>query len=363
VTRLIWDFGTAYDLFISLKVLHEPGRYGLRAAWARGVRARLSSTSQQILKQTIGFVWPVRWVHTLPDPKDGQAVLKALGEIPVGERLATLTFSPEVPPEAWEVLGEVSARRAWDEPDLARLQAVHASLKPDLPRKSDLQKMLDWWSRPVEFGECYLGALREYYEVFFAEEELRIRPALKERLAHAQSLAEGLEIPALLEELSQGVQLAEVPRRPELVLAPSFWSTPLLIFAVVDATREVILFGARPPEASLVPGEPVPDMLVHGLKALAHPTRLRILRYLATRPHSPTELAQRLRLRPPTVIHHLDTLRMAGLVRLTLEAGDKRRYAVRRRAVRATFAALERFLEEDEQALEMARQEDGAHRG
>jgi DNA-binding transcriptional ArsR family regulator len=62
------------------------------------------------------------------------------------------------------------------------------------------------------------------------------------------------------------------------------------------------------------------------------------------------------------VIHHLDTLRMAGLVRLTLEVGDKRRYAVRRRAVRTTFLALERFLEEDAQALEVALPEDGTRR-
>jgi hypothetical protein len=36
--RLHWDYGTAYDLFVSLMVLHKPSKFGLRGAWAKGVR-------------------------------------------------------------------------------------------------------------------------------------------------------------------------------------------------------------------------------------------------------------------------------------------------------------------------------------
>jgi DNA-binding transcriptional ArsR family regulator len=83
---------------------------------------------------------------------------------------------------------------------------------------------------------------------------------------------------------------------------------------------------------------------MRALKALGDPTRLRILRYLMEEPHSPTRLASRLRLRAPTVIHHLDTLRMAELVHLTLGREDRRLYAARREAVDATCAALGAFL-------------------
>ena len=41
MTTLIWQTGTAYDLFASLQVLHRPQEFGLRRAWAAGVRARL----------------------------------------------------------------------------------------------------------------------------------------------------------------------------------------------------------------------------------------------------------------------------------------------------------------------------------
>jgi DNA-binding transcriptional ArsR family regulator len=72
-----------------------------------------------------------------------------------------------------------------------------------------------------------------------------------------------------------------------------------------------------------------PDALVKSLKALGDPTRLRILKYLAEEPLAPSELARRLRLRPPTVIHHLRLLRFAGLVQVTVSEKMEKRYAAR----------------------------------
>ena len=282
----------------------------------------------------------MRWVHTLPEPKNGATALQALGQISPAERLSTLAFHPDAHPDFARILTSVSERGAWDKADAEAIWSL-------LSKKKFSEKALTWWARPQEFGERYLEALRSYYEVFFAEEERRIRPALEEGLARAKELAVGLGLPDLLEELSQGLRLAELPPVAELVLAPSFWSTPLIVQVRAEAERELILFGSRPPDASLVPGEVVPDALVRALKALADPTRLRILRYLTAEPRSPTQLARRLRLRAPTVVHHLDALRMAGLVYLTLEAGEKRRYAARLEAARSAFAALETFLTGD----------------
>jgi DNA-binding transcriptional ArsR family regulator len=346
--RLLWDYGTAYDLFISLMVLHKPSKYGLRGAWARGVRARLPAPARETLEQAENLVWwPYGWVNSLPKPKDGATALRVLEQIPPTERLPALALSPEIPGDVQHVLLGVAARRAWDAGELEVLATAAKRLTSKLRKSEELAEILDWWSRPAEFGERYLEALRAYYEVFFAEEETRIRPALRAALDRAQERAEGLDLPALLEELSLGLRLAELPRVSELVLAPSFWCTPLLVFASVSAERELILFGARPADASLVPGEVVPDVLMRALKALGDPTRLRILRYLAAEPLSPAQLARRLRLRAPTVIHHLDTLRLAELVYVTLEEGEKRCYAARPEAVNAACSALETFLAND----------------
>jgi DNA-binding transcriptional ArsR family regulator len=358
---VIWDYGTAYDLFISLSVLHEPAKYGLRGAWAKGVRARLSAEDRAVLEQSIDLVWPLGWVHTLAEPKDGLTALRALEEIPPVDRLPAVSRLLEAPQDIQEILSGVSERGAWDSSDRTAFQSAVEDMGAKTPKSDTLITILDGWSRASEFGERYLAALRRYFEAFFAEEEVRIRPALRAALLQAQETSEQLTLPALLEELSQGLLLSELPHVPELVLAPSFWSTPLLVFAKVHAGRDLILFGARPADASLVPGEVVPDSLMRALKALGDPTRLRILRYLTQEPMSPTQLARRLRLRAPTVIHHLDALRMAQLVHLTLGAGDKRRYAARPRAVKATVGALEGFLHAEEaNAVSRGETEDAA---
>ena len=107
-----------------------------------------------------------------------------------------------------------------------------------------------------------------------------------------------------------------------------------------------LFFGARPADASLVPGDVVPDALFQALKAMADPTRLRILRYLSAEPLTPAELSRRLRLRAPTVIHHLHALRLARLVHLELsEQEGSKKYAARREAVTSAFHILEDFLD------------------
>ena len=109
----------------------------------------------------------------------------------------------------------------------------------------------------------------------------------------------------------------------------------------------IFVYGARPSDASLVPGEVVPDALLRGLKALAEPTRLKIIRYLSQEPLSPAQLSRRLRLRPPTVVHHLEILRLAGLVRLNLEVPGERKYAARLEGLEDTFKNITEFLQAD----------------
>ena len=84
--------------------------------------------------------------------------------------------------------------------------------------------------------------------------------------------------------------------------------------------------------------------MLRTIKTLGDPTRLKILRYLAQENITPAELARRLRLRAPTVTHHLNLLRLAGLVYLTLGEKGKRRYEARPDAVDEAFALLRTFL-------------------
>ncbi len=340
---LSWDLGTAYDFFASLYVLHHPQEFSLRRAWAAGVRARLSEASRHTLERlAVAFPLPFPWVARLTAPKDAATALAALAAIPPAQRLPQLFWAPEAPPEVGEILHEVARRGTWTEAELGRLQRALREL-PQPPRRAALVQRLEAWAASEAFGEALLTALQEYHRAFFAEEEERLMPLLRQVLQEAQTQAAHLSVGDLIVQLTQGVRLPEAERVARLTLAPAFWLAPLVVFRRLGPDEGLLVFGARPPGASLVPGEEVPDALWRGLRALADPTRLRILRYLSERPHTPTQLARRLRLRAPTVVHHLHALRLAGLVYLTVEEGE-RRYAARPEQLTALWDQLQAFF-------------------
>lgn len=343
-TSFEWDIGTAYDFFLSLSVLHDPEKFGLRGSWAAGVRSRLPGPEREILQRTIHSLWPLHWVYNLPAPKDSQVALRVLEATPPVERL--LALHPHVPAEISSLWLTIADRRRWDAEDMNKMMAAvqedeHA--RPPAALRKATQEILDLWVEADSVGEQLLSALRCYHDAFFAEEEVRIRPRLEEALARAQELSTSFALPELLEELSQGVRFEKQWGHKAVVLAPTFWATPLLIFGHISADKEIILFGGRPSDASLIPGDVVPDALHQALKALADPTRLRILRYLTDEPRTPAELARMLRLRAPTVIHHLDALRLARMVVITLEPEGKR-YAIRPGAIEAAYSMLNGFV-------------------
>lgn len=343
--KLLWDVGTAYDLFVSLDVLHQPEDFGLRGAWAAGVRSRLPAPEREILQSTSWiYKEAVQWVYSLPAPRDSVTALKHLADLPPYERMSQLLFSSKIPTEARTIFEEVALQGDWTKTQQKLLRSAFRDYKFST---SKVNEILDVWANMPETGERYLKALQTYHEVFFAEEEIRIRPALEAAVERAQELAKKMDTLELLEALSEGFRFGDKLQISELVLIPSFWITPLITDLRVSEQKMLFIFGGRPANASLVPGEVVPDALFLALKALADPTRLRILRYLTTEPLTPAQLARRLRLRAPTVVHHLRALRLAGLVYLTLEAGHKVHYAARSEAVETMSVGLKDFLEQD----------------
>ena len=344
--ELSWDFGTGYDFFVSLYILHEPDEFGLRLSWAAGVRSRLPSEHREILEQAHSVVhFPFSWVFALQDVKDSANVIWALRQLTPQQRLPDLAESSGMPARVLEFLQEVAARRGWNPEDQDSLRDVYQEYKPPALAKKASQ-ILDIWSNLAEFGERYLSALQVYRDVFFAEEEERIRPALDAAIREAQQQAGELSIDVLIERVSRGIRFEDGIHVLELVMVPSYWITPLVVYKHLGEERGLFLFGARPEDDSLVPGAQVPDSMLRTLKTLADPTRLRILHYLTQETLSPAQLTRRLRLRAPTVTYHLNALRLAGLVYLTL--GDKKRkyYAARSEAISGTFASLDAFLSE-----------------
>jgi DNA-binding transcriptional ArsR family regulator len=341
-----WDFGTAYDFFASLRVLHEPAKFDLRASWAAGVRSRLSQADRETIERSMDVIhFPAGWIHSLPAPKDAASALRILADLPPAERLPALGLMNEFHPVLVAMLRAIAAKGSWDESDREQLRSLQPS-KLQLKPKS-FSRFLDTWAHPAEFGEAYLQALRSYQAAFFSEEEGHIQGVLKESLSRAQRLSESYTPVELIEDLSEGVRVEYVRDLEQILLVPSYWISPLIVIERLDPTCILMLFGARPKELSLVPGEAIPDTMLRAMKALADPTRMKILRYLGQQPYTPAQLARLLRLRAPTMTHHLNTLRLAGLVHLTLAGEGEKMYQARPEAVDGAFKTLKEFLNSD----------------
>lgn len=349
--KITWDFGTAYELFISLHVLDEADYFGIRPSYAAGVRSRIPAPERKLLEEvyTITGV-PLKWLSRLPAPKDAISALWALKQIPPAERMIKLYQADEKQADEKhqkfnDTLLRIVAERKWNTEDadffFKQFHKKHGSVKRDA-----IEKFLNWVSKPEELGEGFLSAMQAYYQAFFEEEEKRVEPILQAGLERAKSLQSKLSFDELFLELSQGIQLSDEFSASKFVIAPAFWITPLIFFEKLDNDTMLLLFGARPADMSVIPGETVPDALVRSLKALADPTRLKILFYLSKESLTPSEIARKLQLRPPTVTHHLKELRLASLVEFSIE-DDTNCYTIRKQALDTTFDHLTSFLENE----------------
>lgn len=347
MTTILWTSGTAYDFFISIYALHHASDFGLRPMWTAGVRQRLSPARRELLEQVSTFAAvPLVWANNLPEPKDASTALHALADLEPVTRLSCLTLPADTPADVHDALSAIAARGSWTAGEKELLAAYYNKQAKDW-KLSNLEALLKVWSNAAKYGVQLLAALQEYYDVYFAEEEARLRPALEAGLTLGRDLAQRLSPDELVEELSRGVRFEQIDTLQELVLAPSYWSTPFVFSAKPEAGKTLIVFGCRPEVESVAPGSDAPDSLMNALKALADPTRLRILRYLAHRPLSPSELARLLRLRPPTVIHHLRLLRLAGLVTVRVGDENEKRYAARLEALTGVFTSVQEFLSQE----------------
>lgn len=345
--NIIWDIGTAYDFLVSFWVLTEPEKWNVRATWAAGVRSRLHLEQREFLQEIVPLMGlPIKWMNSLPAPKSAESLLNALEAHPTSDRIDLFTQYHSYSPETRTLFQEVRQTKQWQPSQLTFLQKHPQPSPLSMKSKKEWEQLLRWLVNIETFGEQLLIALKQYYEAFFAEEEGRIGPILQSSLQNSQRLAQTLPTQELISQLTGGVSFAETEEShgKAVILAPSYWATPLTFFDLLSDDTLFYLYAARPRNASLIPGEVVPDALYTSLKALADPTRLKIMRYLISQePHTPTQLARKLRLRPPTVIHHLDILRLAHLVYLTVDPRE-RRYAARPLALEEVLRGLHIFL-------------------
>jgi DNA-binding transcriptional ArsR family regulator len=349
---LDWDVGTAYELLLSLRAIFLPKDYGIPAPWAAGVRKRLSPNGQRDLKDffnppfSVITYMPLHLVLEMEAPKTVERLFDYVEAIPGPEfmqRIYAPTKFQDIPSELRD--RALSGKRMTDANVEEYRRGVALSAIGSTPSAADVRRLFEDMAAPEATKQRWLAVMREYQAVFFADEERRLQPILERMLDDAKALAPKTTVPDLLERLSNGFTLSADIELDRLVLVPSVWLHPYVIRAEISERELLVVWGAHPPGHRVVPGESVPEDALLVLRALADPTRLRLLRLIAAEPRSLQSLAQEVKLSLPTVSHHIRELRGSGLIRLEIGGrGRESKYTVRWPSAERAFEDLKGFV-------------------
>jgi DNA-binding transcriptional ArsR family regulator len=305
------DWAPPYELVVSLSALlagADQKVMDLGPSWAREVRSRLRTDLLALL------------------PAPGKRRYTELTELLV-----------------WQCPGErdVASFLSWlcslSPGDLYERLAPHAPEPPSaLPR--DLGS---WRDRAADL-------LSAWHEQYFQHIDPAILEGLRDDAEARRALIGTMAPDELVEVATNGVHYIPEPLPDRILLVPQWHFRPWNTFATFHTMRLIRYpVDALPP----APREPPPTLL-RLTRVLGDESRLRILRFLAERPHTFTELVQLTGLSKSTVSHHMMTLRAAGLVRV-IERGssDKTRnkstYELRLPAVDDLSGRLRDYLTQE----------------
>jgi DNA-binding transcriptional ArsR family regulator len=364
------DSSPTYDVVESLLVLGgrvPPGRW---RAWAEQTRASLGAVAARRLRIWFGGDDPIggaalALIPRLSGRRDTQELISALAALPQRDFLRLAVTAGSIAPEAPLTSDDLVSLR--DSPAAARVY-IDRYLRLNGRAHTHLLWLID---NPEAARNELVEIIRRHHIDRFAEVERTIRD---ERERATQRLGELLagdraaDPPWLrklhdLEGFSPVVvaSSAFVPRSNAYyheVHQPLFDGTSYEPYVLVVNTRVVL--GVTQSGRPAIDGPPrgqrasMHDLVersatLFGL--LADPTRLRMLRLLANRPHYGQELASALGITGATTAHHTNELMKAGFV--SLERRAHRTYFVLQTAPlsRELRVSLDFLLAADQSAL------------
>jgi DNA-binding transcriptional ArsR family regulator len=295
------EFGTAYELAISFTTFtarKPPKSLELGKAWADEVARSLPAEAAKSLSDLGQTPELDALVHLCPHGRDADAFLAWLGGMSpeeFHETAAGMCLDPQTQPEDFR------------------------------PVLAPLVEALGIWER-------------YYFRT--------VDPALLAGLASDAETLRGLmpmTPPADLVELATGgIDLAPAPGLERVVLVPQHHFRPINLYMHLSGWS-LFAYPAdmQPPE----PGAP-PLSLTRLTGALADTSRLRLLRLLAARSCTFTEVQKEMGLAKSTIHHHLVILRAAGLIRVHDLREQGTRYSLRPAALDLLGARLSAYLRE-----------------
>jgi DNA-binding transcriptional ArsR family regulator len=162
----------------------------------------------------------------------------------------------------------------------------------------------------VGFRDQYVDLIRKWNDLYFS----KIEPETLMILRESVMKWEGKEIKGdpvqFVEKVSGGLKIEQYDGLQQVILTPSFHTTPLIIISKMKNIAH-IFYPVDKPEND--PNQPS-KKLVRITKALADENRLRIIKLLKEGPKTFTEILQYFSVSKSTVHHHVMLLRTAGLI-------------------------------------------------
>ncbi|MFF2911308.1 ArsR/SmtB family transcription factor [Paenibacillus sp. NPDC057934] len=171
----------------------------------------------------------------------------------------------------------------------------------------------------------YTPLLRLWYSQYFRHVEHKILPLLIEDASEKKMLQSKMDPIALIEYASGGVVIEDLPNLQTIVLLPTVHNRPINTYCFYN-TMVIIQY---PVDVPLDDEDEPPTVLLRMTRALANPTRLRLLRYVAHEPKTLWEMQSDLNQSREMLMHHLMILRVAGLLRIHLRGEHNERFSIR----------------------------------
>ncbi|MBO2943005.1 winged helix-turn-helix transcriptional regulator [Paenibacillus sp. F411] len=193
--------------------------------------------------------------------------------------------------------------------------------------QDELQRVID----------TYPALIRLWYHHYFQEAEHEYRLLLEEDAQEKSILLSKMEPESLVEYATGGVILDNLPVT-SVILFPGVHFRPINTYCFYENLL-LIQYPVDVPEDN---EDDPPMVLLRMTDALAHPERLRLLRFVAHEPKTVGEIGKHLALSDERLLHHLVILRAAGLLRSHVDTTDENgRFSLRPDGA----AELQMFLE------------------
>jgi len=339
--QVIVQPGTGYALLLSaLSVADRTARGRLDDAllW----RKRIDAVDGGALRQELErfnrepFINMVGFVHANTDEPTAEAALAAMEAAPsrdivlglVGYHRRAMRLVTPPPVIRAAVDGEAGAIREFRRTSFPDLRYWQASLRHLLGRPADDVK--------AEFYQV----MGRWHRGGFADHEPAIAKAQADDAVRVGELVASMELDAVLERISPGINFAREVGQSRVVLVPDVVIRPSNV--VTDHGQTILISYPIDTDA----GDPTtpPDRLVRLANALADPIRLRAMRELREGPLSVSELAERMGMPRTSLTHHVRILTYAGLVTLSVDDASWGQLELRDHAIGDLVPMAERYV-------------------